>query len=88
MLRAGRTWGFDDNILYETRLPRLAWENSPASATANNEGERIEQQNEPAASAAASAPPRDNTQDEDESYVYSFPADYEGPIDPDFDPYM
>jgi len=38
---------------------------------------------------AASALPQDNAQEEDEeSCVYSFPAEYEGPIDPDFVQYM
>jgi len=29
MLRAGRSWAIDDDLLYETRSPRLTWENSP-----------------------------------------------------------
>ena len=52
MLRAGRNWDITDDILYETRSPRLAWENSPSSVAADDEGERPMRQSESTASAA------------------------------------
>ena len=89
MLRASHSWAIEDDILYEMRSPRLAWENSPSSATTDNEGEQPMQQGEPTASAATSALPHNETQNEDEGPdVLYFPADYKGPLDPDFDPFM
>jgi len=92
MLRAGRSWAIEDDILYETRLPQWAWENSPSSTAADDgddEDEQPMQQGESTASAAASTPTHDKMQNEgEEPDVFYFLADYEGPLDPDFDPYM
>ena len=79
MLREGRNWAIEDDMLYETRSPRVTIIEAPAVTVNDTEGEQSSPESPDNTESA-----REQGNDDD---IYAFPPDYEGPRNRDDDPF-